>query len=87
MDLKCIWNLIEGFKMHWNSRRKQLTEADGKNNLETYMLCSETTGKKNGMESLYSSSRFVIIELKLETFAQCLKYINLSETVQLTMCK
>jgi len=71
--------------MHWNSRRKQLIEVDGKNNLETDMLCSETIAKKTVMESLYSSSKFVIIELKLETFAQCLKYINHSETTQLTM--
>jgi hypothetical protein len=55
--------------MHWNSKTKQLTEVDGKNNVETYILCSQRT-MKNDMQGFHCPSIFVIIELKLETFAQ-----------------
>jgi len=77
-----ILSHVQGFKMHWNNRRKQLPEVDGKN-VETYM-CSKRN-EKNGIEVLYVFVRFVLIKLKLETFAQFLPYINLSETMKFTM--
>jgi hypothetical protein len=36
---------VQGFKMHWNSRRKPLAEAHGKNNVEMRCCVEKELGK------------------------------------------